>query len=215
VTISGVGLLGGDTAITSVLLDGVEVTQIVSSNNSAIVVIAARSSASNVSGAVRISADTGFFFELPSAFQYLDEGIVVAVEPSTGQLGTRVVITGTDLRGSGDRVVAVTLANVPTALVNESNTVVHVVATEGSAGSGDVVLISESGATVTKANGWTYLPRGNVTAVSPNSGQHGTVVSISGTNLLAGATTFVDVKLAGVSVDTISFANDTLVVVPS
>ena len=81
--------------------------------------------------------------------------------------------------------------------------VVVVAADAPAAAADDVVITATSGATVTLADGWTYLTPGNIIGVAPANGQFGTAVVITGTTLFAGGTTIDSVTLAGVSVSSI------------
>jgi hypothetical protein len=88
---------------------------------------------------------------------------------------------------------------------------VSVVAAGNSAGSGDVVLISDTGAVVTKPNSFTYLSRGNISLVSPARGQLGTVVAIYGDGLLGGGTSLVSVSLNGVAPEEVLSVTDNVI----
>ena len=102
---------------------------IVSGNDTIIVVEAA--AASNGTGDVTIVSDTGAIAISSGAWEYVTAGVADAASPSTGQLGTRVVITGSLLRGGGAEVVEVTLLNVAAEITSENDTHVEVVAATG------------------------------------------------------------------------------------
>ena len=53
---------------------------------------------------------------------------------------------------------------------------------------GDVVLKADTGASITKEDGWVYTDGAEITDVTPDEGQQGTVVVISGSDLLANGT---------------------------
>ena len=46
-------------------------------------------------------------------------------------------------------------------------------------GLGNIVVVSDTGATITGVSMWNYLPPGVITSVTPNFGQYGTNVAIS------------------------------------
>ena len=71
------------------------------------------------------------------------------------------------------------------------------VVASASAETGDVVLTSDTGSTVTLADGWEQLDDGEITDVEPAKGHFGTEVTISGTNLLGGADDLASITLAG------------------
>merc|ERR1711881_507476 len=75
-----------------------------------------------------------------------------------------------------------------------------VVVADGSdaAGNGDVVLVADTGATITLDGGFTYVADPEIELVKPARGQIGTVVTISGANLLGGGASVASVTLAGV-----------------
>lgn len=50
---------------------------------------------------------------------------------------------------------------------------------------GSVILTADTGARVVAATNWTYLEIGNITAVTPSSGQYLTHVLVEGVNLFA------------------------------
>jgi hypothetical protein len=136
------------------------------------------------------------------------------VTPASGQKGTLVNITGSGLLGHGSAVVSVTLAGVAVQnlVVSNEDTFVTVSAAEKlAAGPGDVVVTADTGATVTAVNGWTYLAQGVIASVTPASGQIGTRVTIRGSNLLGGGSSFLHVRLAGVEVQSITSQSDALV----
>eukprot|EP00049_Salpingoeca_infusionum_P016687 m.343502 g.343502 ORF g.343502 m.343502 type:complete len:2822 (-) comp16130_c0_seq1:301-8766(-) len=209
VTLRGERLLGSGSGLTSVLFGAVNMT-IVSANASTVVVVVPESVAA---GAVNITlrADTNAVIRASGLFSFAVEGSVDAVVPSSGQVGTEVVISGTSLRGSGSAVVSVTLAGVSATIVSEDDASVTVVASNRSAGSGDVVLVADSGAIVTEVGGFTYTEPGVISNISPAFGQAGTIVTITGTNMLGGAAAIDSVFVAGVQA-TVTSATDNRIV---
>jgi len=140
--------------------------------------------------------------------------VVLTATPGSGQLGTAVVLAGTNLRGHVAQVVNVTLAGIPAVIVAENDTVVEVTCGDNDlAAVGDVVLTADTGATTTSANGWRYVSPGTINTVSPGSGQVGTRVTISGTGLLNGGNSIASAELAGVNVSSIVSSSETTVVV--
>jgi mucin-19 len=215
VTIGGQALLGGGSQVSRVTLNGVQALRVVSQNNTQVVVEAANSSGLVGSGSVVVVADSGAQVSGLAGFEYRAAGAVSGVSPSSGQIGTRVTISGTALRGHGGQVMQVTLDGVAVQNITaESDTSVQVVAARGAAGSGgDVVLTSTSGARVTGSGLWTYLAEGSIAQVQPSAGQEGTIVSITGTQLLGGGTSAVLVTLGGVPANIAGPCTDTVCVV--
>jgi hypothetical protein len=109
-------------------------------------------------------------------------------EPATGQAGTRVTISGTDLLGvsGGTEVDTVYLGDYQAAVISEpSATSIVVVAPDG-VGSGDITVTANSGARAIQSNAWIFLDRGAISGVAPAFGQYGTRVTIVGDRLLGG-----------------------------
>ena len=199
VTVSGTGLLGGGRSIANATLAGQAVAEIVSSNNTVVVLVAA-TNGSLSSGHVELVADTGAIITRNNAWTYLEESRISAVAPALGQGGTFVTIEGSNLRGGGGSIVSVTLASVSAVIVSENNTHVRVRANVGAAGAGHVVLVSNTGARTTRENGWTYTAPGVVSSVSPSSGQLNTLVTITGVALLGGGSSVSAASLKGIAV---------------
>ena len=121
------------------------------------------------------------------AFTYKAEGDITSVSPSSGQSNTVVQINGTNLFGHGGSV-SVSLAGVPVKSTSLATTTqIVVVANASDAQTGDVLIVADTGATVTESDGWKQLEEGVVTAVEPSSGHGSTEVAILGARLLAGA----------------------------
>ena len=120
---------------------------------------------------------------LRNGFTFKSPGTITGVVPASGQAGTRVAVSGVDLRCHGDRVASVRLGNVEATVVNDGNEIVHAVAGDGPLGGAadvDVVLRSDTGAAVTSKRAWAYLKPALVSSVVPAAGQQGTVVTVSG-----------------------------------
>jgi len=129
-------------------------------------------------------------------------GAIDQVNPTSGQIGTRVTITGTRLRGAGQEVVSVTLDGVEVdSITSENDTVVEVVAARGNASSGlgPVTLVANTGAIVTHLTKFAYVVEGVVTSVSPRVGQVGTHITIHGVGMLGGDANIYSVHLDGVA----------------
>ena len=168
VTITGTSLLGGASNVSHVLVDGINVTRIESLSNTEIVVEVAVQPAGDVTaveGSVRVVADSGAFVE-SLGFTYTPAPIVTSVEPLQGQKGTRVTISGSNLRQGASAVSAVLLAGRSATVVSEDDSEVVVEAPDGTAlGPLPVAVQASSGASVLSdiatAN-FTFLERGGV-----------------------------------------------------
>ena len=208
VTIVGTELFGYGNSLASVALSGVGAS-IVTSSSSVVVVTAAASGATG-SGAVTLTADTGAVVTIADAWQYVAVGDIATVSPSQGQLDTKVTMVGTDLLCGGTGLLGVALANVAAQTIESATSTQVVVVADGSnaTATGDIVFYCENGGTVRKVNGFSYVAPPVFSAVTPNEGQTGTVVVITGSSLLSGATALSSVTL-NQNTATIVSQNDT------
>jgi len=79
---------------------------------------------------------------------------------------------------------------------------------------GVVTIAADTGATASSSPGaWRYVTPGMISSVSPSSGQLNTLVTITGTGLLSGATSLSSVLLGGIAASRIVSASDTTVIV--
>ena len=124
-------------------------------------------------------------------------------------------ITGERLCGGGEKIVSVTLCGLAATITSDNCNLVQVLAGDlGAKIKGDVVLTSDTGAIVSKADAFEYVGEGNITSVSPAAGQAGSLVTIQGESLFGGGAKAVSVTLAGVTAQIIGSAtNDTYLVV--
>ena len=197
ITIVGTALRSGGTKVAKVTLKGVEVAAISSEADDKVIVVAGKTTSAGKGDVVLIS-ETGGIATGKDLFTALTEGAIASVTPNKGQATTVVVIKGSNLLGGGNTV-AVTLAGFTVTKVNsKSGTEISVVAKTGTAKTGDVVITANTGAVITKTNGWTQLTDGKITKVTPAKGHTGTTVVIEGERLLAGASDLTKVTLAGV-----------------
>jgi hypothetical protein len=213
VTIGGARLLGGGTSPTSVTLAG-SAANVQSFSATRIIVDAIASSASNGAGAIVITSDTGAVVTRSNIWTYAEQGAVLTTDPASGQHGTTVVVSGTNLLGHGQSLTSITLAGVGAEVVGvPSNTEITVTAGLSGAAEGLVTITVNTGAVVSSTENWVYPAPGEITGASPDSGQYGTRVTISGSNLLGHGSSLDEVLLAGVEVETIySQSNDEVVV---
>lgn len=214
VTIAGTNLLAGGNSV-SVTLANADVASVTSFTDEKIVVVVDAGSAAE--GDVVITANTGAVVTETGGWTQLDEGVINDVAPANGREGTKVVISGERLLGGGDDLVSVTLDGTTAEYEagNATDDSVTVIAAESDAGeaAGDVVLTVNTGATITSSGAFTYEGFGNVTGFSPDSGQYGTEVVISGEGLLGGGSEIISVKLVGVEATEIKSSSDTEVTV--
>jgi len=196
VTINGTHLRGHGDEVVRVTLDSVEAT-IVSETNELVQVIAGDSSTAQV-GDVIVISDSGSQVTLESGWEYLATGVITSVLPSSGQYQTRVTISGTNLLGHGSRTDNVSFGGVSVTDIFEQNSTHVVVAIDDtSVGVVDILIVSDTGATVTAASAFTFLQPGEISSIDPSSGREGTLVQILGQRLCGGGAEVVQVTLAG------------------
>jgi hypothetical protein len=201
VSIAGSALHGGGTEIVAVSLAGID-AEIIFENDTLVEVVAGEKSNSETEiGAVSVTSDTGAVITLDDSWTYTVAGAILEVLPNSGQYGTRVLITGETLDGSGNAIVSVSLAGYEAEIVAANDTVVQIIAGEGSEEEsvGDVVLTADTGAKVTSSDAWTYIIPGRILVVDPNQGQLGTNLVVSGVDVCGGGTEVVSVTLVGIS----------------
>ncbi|MEC8482213.1 MAG: IPT/TIG domain-containing protein, partial [Pseudomonadota bacterium] len=166
-------------------------------------------------GDVRITADTGAFTRLANGWLYGPAGTVSEIVPNNGFAGFTVTISGTNLLGHGEAIASVTLASVTASVISFNDTTVVVEALEPSdpfvITVGDVVLVSNTGATITLVDGWQYNVAGNITSVTPAQGRVGTRVEIRGTDLLGRGTEVLHVLLNGIAAEVQGTPTETLI----
>ena len=157
---------------------------------------------------------------LRNGFTYLPEGTIFSIEPNFGQLGTRVVIRGANLLGGGTGIDTVSLAEAQASVRSGNNESIEVDIMENLPSTsypqlGDVILTANTGAVIRRLNGFTLVQPGEITSVSPMTGQLGTRVTINGSNLLQGTTSnnVLAITLAGVPVSNILSAMQTQIIV--
>ena len=214
VTITGTNLLQGSLQVSSVRLAGV-LAQVSGTPTSTEIRVVASTSTPK-SGTVEVTLSSGALINSTDvAFQYNTAGSITSVTPNNGTLGTRVTIQGTDLLGGGATVATVRLDGVIANVSSASNTNIIVIAQQAadSLMPGRIEIVSNTGAIVSIDASWSYSQLGSITAISPNIGQQGVMVTITGTNLLGGSGGRVsNVTLAGVPATVLSSTNMTVMV---
>ena len=217
VNITGSSLYPTSDNLRSVTLAGVN-AHIVYATTSVIQVVAARPPIlESFSGPIIIEALSGALLKFKTSnFTYLQEGIIYSISPAKGQNGTMVEITGFNLFGGGSGVHEVWLAGVA-AYINPDSTSNHIIVTVGESIAsyngnitGDVLLVSTSGAHIRRINGWFYEQKGVIHNIRPLSGQYGTEIVITGARLLSGATGVSSVTIGGVPVDVITSSDSVI-----
>ena len=202
ISIVGERLLGGGNEITTLTIAGQNVTIFtsvpISDGPSEYIEALIPESADPVSGGVVIVTDTGAVV-LSSPNIIFTYAAITSITPSQGQVGTQVVITGTQLLSGYDLEPVVSLSGIRATVISYDQSTVVVRVEDPSAqtmsGSGadispnttgDVTIVvtrDDQSFTVSSPGGWTYLEAGVITEVQPDFGQYGTEVTISGTNL--------------------------------
>jgi hypothetical protein len=136
---------------------------------------------------------------LTGGFMYTAPPAITGVSPPSGPTagGTILTINGTNFVAGG--LFSVKVGGVPaTGVVRNSATRITAITPVGAAGAKDVVVTNRDGQKATLPGGFTYRRRPTITSVSPVSGpiEGGTVITINGTNFVAGGA--FGVKVGGV-----------------
>jgi hypothetical protein len=219
VTISGERLFGYGTGLNAAYLAGVEADiDTTESNDSFVYLIATTSSTAPLTGDIILESNTGAFVRKINGWSYVEPGDISSVNPQQGQFGTRISITGIGLLSGGDSVTEIIIGSVVTndILSSTNNLVEARVGRPDNTASfaASITLVSNFGGELPSTFSWTYLPSSEVTEVSPMSGIGGSIVNITGNNLLGGGTMIASVTTAGVPAFLIdqSMSNDNTVV---
>ena len=172
-------------------------------------IVVAAAHADPGAGDITVIASTGATTIGQGLWTYGQASEITGVSPNFGQRGNRVEITGTILQGGGTAVDAVLLAGVEATVIDQSDTALNVIAaTATSPVHGKVVLVADTGATVSLENGWTYEQEGEATSLNPSSGQVGTSVTIHGTSLKGHGRYIEQVTLGGVTASIVTLEPD-------
>ena len=125
VTISGTSLLGGGDSVATLTLAGVDAGNITSESNTEIVVEIADSTADT--GAIVITSDTGAVVTTnDSAWEYLENGAITSISPSSGQHKSAVTIIGERMLGGGSEIASLTLAGLTANVKSENDTYITI-----------------------------------------------------------------------------------------
>ena len=209
VVITGRNMAGGmehGGEIESITLAGTEVAKILPGlHNETVMVVVGRSTSLGV-GDVVIKTDSEQTITLKDGWTNVASGTVTSATPPIGKAGTQVQIKGANLLCGGFEVKEVTLAGVAARLVpgmasEDSITVVAAHAEPGTVG--PICITSDSGASVPSKLVWRYGVEPSLLKATPNSGQEGTKVTLSGKNLLGTGKKLKSVTFDGVPVKTI------------
>ncbi|MUH52218.1 MAG: hypothetical protein F2789_13520, partial [Actinobacteria bacterium] len=201
VTITGSGFVSGATTVKFGANAGTSVTFVSATSITAV-------APAGVAGAVTVTATTttGGTSTNATQFTYVAAPTVTSLSPTSGPAsgGTVVTITGTNLTGATGVKFG---ANAATNVVVVSATSVTATAPAGVAGA-VTVTVTTPGGTSTNVVSFTYLVAPTVTALSPTSGTAagGTVVTITGTGFVSGATT---VKFGANAATNVTFVSAT------
>lgn len=214
VVLTGTTLGGGGTSIVDVRVGGVSVREVVSATNSRVEFIDSNALPAGSTVDVEVIADSGARVVAPAAYRPVGNATITSVTPTVGQNGTVITITGANLLGGGATFVQASIGGVGARILMGANdTSVEIQAAGGGAGTGDIVLVADSGAETLIPSGFTYLDQGIIASVTPASGREGTVVSVVGTNLLGGGSSVFALALGGTVATVAGTVNDTLIVV--
>eukprot|EP00117_Sycon_ciliatum_P009405 scpid74368/ scgid11709/ len=162
-------------------------------------------------GAVTVTSLHGASAQVSNAFARLQDGRITSVSPAFGQYGTRVTINGTQLFAYSGGIRSVMFNNVTAFVNNNSSESIQVTMPRlsSSVNNMPVTISIETiyGAVISSASAFTALENGRILSVTPNIGQAGTYVSLTGTNLLGNGTNVTLVELGTANVTVLSVNN--------
>jgi len=208
IVLTGTNLRGGSSAVAKVLIGGLAMT-LLQENNTRVVIQLTNATTTALAmvgkATVVLFADSGATITLVDGFTFLPTGVLATVQPAFGQVGTRVVLRGTNLLGGGSVITMVTLNDAAALITFFNNTEIHLVASAGAEGLGDVVIVSDTSAMVIKAASFRYGPLGVVTSLFPARGRSGTYVVICGNDLLEGGTQYSTVMFGNRSTTIVAY----------
>ena len=135
-----------------------------------------------VMGGVQISvpnpynASMTFTVSTLSGWQLEERGVITNVDPEFGQVGTLITVTGTNLLAYGNMLTHATIGGVNATILNGANSnQVQLVTPSITIGSiYDIILYSNTGATIRDPLAFENLEPGIITVIMPNQGQNGT-----------------------------------------
>jgi hypothetical protein len=138
---------------------------------------------------VVVTNSNGLSGTLAASYTYSPPPIVTNINPAAGPTagGMSVTITGTNFAPGATVTIGGTAATNVTVV---SATSITATAPAHAAGAASVVVTNPSGLSGTLANGYTYRALPTIASVNPTSGKTagGTIVTITGTNFVTGAT---------------------------
>ena len=222
VVIGGNRLFGGGGNVESVIIAGVP-ADILSQTNTKLRVRIKENNESvfgDITGDIVITADTGAQVSLVDSWTYVQVGVITSLVPESGQYGTRVNITGERLTAGGMSIEKVIVGGVESIEVLSSSTN-EVVFRAGyptnqtsAFTAGPITLVSSDGGEIDSPMTWNYIAASQIFDVSPANGTGGTVIVISGVNLLGGnGLNITSVLIAGIRANEIISQNDTMIIV--
>ena len=223
-TIQGSAIFGGGTSADGVTIAGLTAQIVGDRTNASYIVV--RSSLgpfdlSSTTGDVVVTGNTGVETTLLNGFTY---SLVTSLEPSSGQGGTLVTISGIALTGDDSSVASATIAGITSSVISQNSTVVVLQAgarSNGARETGTIRLSLADGAVVvsvgladsSEVHEFTYEVAGAIDSVSPARGQVDTLVTIVGSQLFGYGSSLNSVTIDGVEVNSIVAQNTTYVVV--
>ena len=236
VTIRGQRLLGrGDFISLSRILLGQIEAEVAENQRENSEVIEIRAGIGGIPGNVSLTLNTthnfpneimpfpGPYLYLENAWVQLEDGIVRDIIPPAAQPGRTVLLCGNRLLGGGATISTLLLAgetfsvfnSTPMAFTSLMSTsqecITAVVPTPTAVGTtGRAILEADTGALVESSNNFTFA---DITSIMPQSGQPGTIVTISGVALLSGFNTAMPmVYLSGVQATLMTYSSTSIIV---
>ena len=232
VTITGNQLrgVGLNTVVSRVLLGGYE-SEIVDASSDMTIQVRTRSGLPMENGSIMINSTQMFenrlydgpYTYLENGWTQLRDGVITRIVPLAAQEGREIYVCGTGILGGGNSIssaqfgaanfpILTSIPATPPFTITESECIQVQVGSPSSSTvtSGTITVTSNTGSYVESTDNFTIA---SIQVISPNRGQPGTVVTITGCGFLSGTTSGAPlVFLNDVHADLISFSSTEIVV---
>ena len=216
VTLCGQRLLGNGTNVSSVVFAGIPSLafgNVFNVNGTDCLVATAPSNVPPLplSGVIVLRSDTMAIVQSQSAFRFAG---ILSVSPSRGQQGAIVVISGYELLSGYNVKPTVYLTGYQANVISYNSTQVTVVApvptNNSSLNPNGSVVITTNSSTVNCDSCWTFLASGVITGATPTYGQYGTLITVTGTQLLGYGSAITSVNVGGQPANVLSYNSSVL-----
>ena len=185
-----------------VYIDDVPAKEIIFQNGTLVRFRLGRGTA-KVGASVKVESDDGSMAKKLAAFKKLADGEITAILPRAAAAGVSVTSTGTELFGHATAVLGFTVAGVvmnltdPTEVMKVDASEFVFVVPANQTGQGEVEILGSDGAVVDTNVSTLDFQYAVINTLTPDSGQQGTLVTITGAGLDSGDGAITAVNISG------------------